>query len=100
MKIVEVESWNSTDKKTETLKVAAAPVLRVYTDTDQVAVRCPWCPETHLHGAVNGDGDGHRVSHCIERTSEDAARSSGVVDAGGYEVLGSADAPRVLRRSR
>lgn len=34
---------------------------------DVLTVTCPWCSNTHTHGAVGpnpGDGDGHRVADC------------------------------------
>jgi hypothetical protein len=38
---------------------------------------CPWCNRVHSHGA--GGGDGHRVSHCHEKTSP--------LFGEGYELL-------------
>ena len=93
MDVIEKDSWDSTNRTVHTVKVAVAPVLWRYVNYGQVVVQCPWCTETHLHG----EGDGHRVSHCTTKDIEESARKAGVVDVGGYEIVGSAKAVRDYR---
>jgi hypothetical protein len=50
-----------------------SPAMRRYlsavrVNSAQVAISCPYCHRVHLHGAVGpalGDGDGHRLPHCV-----------------------------------
>lgn len=39
------------------------------TGTRTVAIRCPWCRRTHLHGAgtIDQPSYGHRRAHCAPR---------------------------------
>lgn len=43
-------------------------------ETDSLIVACPYCSETHWHGAAGktfGGGDGHRLSHCMDQPPND-----------------------------
>lgn len=53
------------------IPIVAAVRDRRYPDNDLLIVTCPFCAETHVHGACGKDsprgfGDGHRVADCVD----------------------------------
>ncbi|WP_435285217.1 hypothetical protein [Streptomyces bacillaris] len=44
------------------------PTVAAYRIDDQLVIDCPYCGSEHRHGTGGprlGDGDGHRVAHCV-----------------------------------
>ena len=70
------------------------PIVACFRTGKQLVFVCPFCGREHYHGACGpnfGDGDGHRVEHCLTNTSANHngyyLRESKEPASAGYKLM-------------